>query len=377
MESERKSKRLCSVAGCPRIYDGARSNFMCKSHFRKSNKETEDALNADDSDDDNDNDIDEGLEENQSNVSDGSQDEEDANPDRVEPIEDGPESKAVGDAANIEEEEEEATKPAASSEVSHANAGEMPQARPEHQEVDQTADDNDDEVEILSSTAASAAAVAAAAPNHLGRRSSSRASSRASRSRATSASNTQTGEPKDKVDLMKKDAQSFIAPYANAKALGKFYPVQNGLTPSIVLQLLEDHKDSDPSAGMLIDALPKECSLVRDDPNHRNMIRHLYRNFQGEGDLLENKTGDKLPVSLQERDICVYAAVLEKGFDFLEHFIPYRSRDEIIKIYRRTEDKGFQHNEEHTAHVKRTIGLIERLEGPLGIKEDGPQRVEV
>ena len=122
MESERRSKRLCSVAGCPRVDDGARSNFMCVSHFRKSNKETEDALNADESgDDDNDEDIDEALEENQSNVSDGSQDEEDANPDRAEPIEDGPESKAVDDAANIEEEEEEDTKPTASSETSDAD----------------------------------------------------------------------------------------------------------------------------------------------------------------------------------------------------------------------------------------------------------------
>ena len=177
--------------------------------------------------------------------------------------------------------------------------------------------------------------------------------------------NSTTEEPKDKVDLMKKDAQSFIAPYANAKALGKFYPVQNGLTPYIVLQLLEDHEDSDPSAGMLIDALPKECGLVRDDPNHRNMIRHLYRNFQGEGDLLENKIGDKVPVSLQERDFVVYASVLEKGFDFLEHFIPYRSRDDVVRIYRHIRDKGFEYNEEHAAHVKRTIGLIERLECSL------------
>ena len=145
--------------------------------------------------------------------------------------------------------------------------------------------------------------------------------------------------------------------------------IQRVITPSIVLQLLEDHEDSDPSAGMLMDALPKECGLVRDDPNHRNMIRHLYRNFQGEGDLLQNKIGDKLPVSLQERDFAVCASVLEKGFDFLKQFIPYRSRDEIIKIYLRTEDKGYQHNEEHTAHVKRTIGLIERLESSTGIGE--------
>ena len=187
---------------------------------------------------------------------------------------------------------------------------------------------------------------------------------------------TQTGEPKDKVDLMKKDAQSFIAPYTNAEALAKFYPVQNGLTPSIVLQLLEDHEDFDPSIEVLIEALPKECGLVRDDQNHRNLIRHLYRNFQGEGNLLENRTGDKLPVSLQERDICVYAAILEKGFDFLVHFIPYRSREDVVAIYRRTKDKGFQRNEEHVAHVKRTIGLIESLEGSLGIEEDGSQLFE-
>ena len=229
--------------------------------------------------------------------------------------------------------------------------------------------------QLLSSR--SSAAAAAADPNHLGRRSSSRASSRASRSRATSASNTPILEPRDKDDLIKKGAQSFIAPFANAKALGKLYPVLNGLTPSIVRQLLEDHEDADPSAGMLIDALPKECGLVRDDPNHRNLIRLLYRNFQGEGNLLENKAGDKLPVSLQERDICVYAVILEKGFDFLEHFIPYRSREDVIKIYRRTKDKGFQHNEDHAAHVKRTIGLIERLEGSFGIKEGGFQRVKV
>ena len=34
---------------------------------------------------------------------------------------------------------------------------------------------------------------------------------------------------------------------------------------------------------------------MRGDPNHRNIIQHLYHNFQGEGHLLENKTGDKLP----------------------------------------------------------------------------------
>ena len=177
--------------------------------------------------------------------------------------------------------------------------------------------------------------------------------------------NAATEEPKDAVDLIKKCALSFISPYANAKWLGKIYPAKNGLTPSIVLHLLENQE----GAGMLIDALPKECGLVRDDPNHRNLIRHLYRNFQGEGNLLENKTGDKLPVSLQERDICVYAAVLEKGFDFLAHFIPYRSGDDVMKIYHRTQDKGFEHNEEHVAHVKRTVGLIERLENSLGIEE--------
>ena len=89
--------------------------------------------------------------------------------------------------------------------------------------MDQAADDNDDEVEMISRAAAStaSAAAAAAAPNNLGRRSSSRASSRASRSWATSASNTPIGEPRNKDDLIKKGAQSFIAPYANAKALGK------------------------------------------------------------------------------------------------------------------------------------------------------------
>ena len=135
-----------------------------------------------------------------------------------------------------------------------SNVSEIPQALPEHQEVDQTADDNVDEVEIVRSTAAAAAA----APNHLGRRSSSRASSRASRSRATSASNIPTGEPKDKDDLIKRGVQSFIAPYASGKVLRKYYPAHNGLTATVVGQLLEDHEDSDPSIGMLINALPKE-----------------------------------------------------------------------------------------------------------------------
>jgi hypothetical protein len=52
-------------------------------------------------------------------------------------------------------------------------------------------------------------------------------------------------------------------------------------------------------------------------------------------------------------------------FTFLRHFIPYRSKDDVVNICRYAEDKGLHHNKEHVAHVKRSIGLIERLEGPI------------
>jgi len=95
------------------------------------------------------------------------------------------------------------------------------------------------------------------------------------------------------------------------------------------------------------------------------MIRHLYRNFQGEENLLRNKSGDTLPMSAQERDICVYETAFEKHFSFLEQLMPYRSKAEIVTISRLATNKGLQHDKEHVAHVKRTIGLIERLEGPM------------
>ena len=248
----------------------------------------------------------------------------------------------------------------------------------EQQGESQSIDSNDEEVEVIGKGAASTAPPAAS--NDPGRRSSSRASTRSS-SRGTSAANTPTFEPNDKDDLIKKASQALIAPYNSSVTSMKSFPTQNGLTPAIVLQLLEDHEnsDSDPSVGMLIAALPKECGLTRDDPDHRNMIRHLYRNFRGEDDLLQNKSGDKLSVSSQEKDLCVYALAtmpLGKQFTFFRHFIPYRSKADVVKIYRYAEGKGLHHNKEHVAHVKRSIGLIERLEGPIETGEGGANDID-
>ena len=106
-----------------------------------------------------------------------------------------------------------------------------------------------------------------------------------------------------KDDLIKKGVQSFIAPMPTQKLSENFTPVQNGLTPSIVFHTFSrgDHHTHDDDCCWSFDGkalqlvLQKEGGLVRGDPNHRNIIQHLYRNFQGEGHLLENKTGDKLP----------------------------------------------------------------------------------
>ena len=89
----RDGRALCSIKGCPRLADGSRTDFMCRTHYKESNKKTKRASSSDQrSDDDNDEEIDERLEGNQCNVSGESEDEEDAILDGVEQIEDGPES---------------------------------------------------------------------------------------------------------------------------------------------------------------------------------------------------------------------------------------------------------------------------------------------
>ena len=334
----RDGRALCPFEGCPKLADGARHNGMCISHCTESQQEDPDPADADD--------------------------------------------KETSIAAPIDEEEQpqfpssdeehQPAKPAASSRASGATVTEIQQIA-EQQGESQSIDSNDEEVEVIGKGAASTAS--SASSNDPGRRSSSRASTRSS-SRGTSAANTPTFEPNNKDDLIKTAAQSLIAPYNSSGASKISFRTQNGLTPAIVLQLLEDHENSDldPSVGMLIAALPKECGLTRDDPDHRNMIRHLYRNFRGQDDLLQNKTGDKLPVSSQEKDLCVYALAtmpLGKQYTFLRHFIPYRSEKDVVKIYRYAEEKGLHHNKEHVAHVKRSIGLIERLEGPIETGEGG------
>ena len=341
----RDGRTLCPVKGCPRVGNGARSLRMCMKHFRMSNGSSElDQITFSDDD--------KGSGEDSKLPA-----QEDADGEIM--------GKSAGTAPAVSADEEETAKPAAPTEALDGAAAELDQQQhvSEQQGVTQHTNENDDEVEVIGSTAASVPS--SAALNHPSRRSESRTSSRASRSLATSAASTPTFEPKDKFELIKKDAKSFIAPYITSKVFRKSYPAKNGLNSTVVLQLLEDHESSDPSVGMLIAALPNECGLVRDDPNHRNMIRHLYRNFQGEEDLLRNKSGDTLPMSAQERDICVYETAFEKHFSFLEQLMPYRSKVEIVTISRLARNKGLQHDKEHVAHVKRTIGLIERLEGPM------------
>ena len=370
-------RALCPIEGCPRLADGSRSNGMCRTHNKsKQRKENEE--------------IDESFEDPPSSVSDESEDEYDdtklpAQQKDADPTDADTEETSVAAPIDEEEqpqlpsgeEEQQPAKPAASSRASRATVTEIRQIA-EQQGESQSIDSNDEEVEVIGKGAASTAPPAAS--NDPGRRSSGRASTRSS-SRGASAANTPTFEPNDKDDLIKKAAQALIAPYKSSITSKRSFPTQNGLTPAIVFQLLEDHEisDSDPSVGMLIAALPKECGLTRDDPDHRNMIRHLYRNFRGEDDLLQNKSGDKLSVSSQEKDLCVYALAtmpLGKQYTFLRHFIPYRSKKDVIEIYRYWLGKGLHHNKEHVAHVKRSIGLIERLEGPIETGEGGANDID-
>ena len=67
---------------------------------------------------------------------------------------------------------------------------------------------------------------------------------------------------------------------------------------------------------------------------------------------------------------------LGKQFTFLRHFIPYRSEADVVKFYRYAEGKGLHHNKEHVAHVKRSTGSIERLEGPIETGEGGANDID-
>ena len=117
----------------------------------------------------------------------------------------------------------------------------------------------------------------------------------------------------------------------------------------------------EPSVGLIVRSLP---GRIFDDnnENHRRIGRHLYRNFYGETDILENKTGANLPLSRRERDIIVYCIAECMGAEFCQRFLPYRDHDTIDKLYNAVKMQGCHENKEHVDHVRRAVRRIFELE---------------
>eukprot|EP00562_Extubocellulus_spinifer_P000014 CAMPEP_0178477746 /NCGR_PEP_ID=MMETSP0696-20121128/4292_1 /TAXON_ID=265572 /ORGANISM="Extubocellulus spinifer, Strain CCMP396" /LENGTH=363 /DNA_ID=CAMNT_0020105071 /DNA_START=276 /DNA_END=1364 /DNA_ORIENTATION=+ len=191
----------------------------------------------------------------------------------------------------------------------------------------------------------------------------SRSSRRASR--AVTSHNSANGvafKPENRDDLIKKAAIGLTDPYADAKHPDVPGNAIHGLSADVVCELISDIDMTDePSVGLIIRSLP---GGIFDDKNesHRCIGRHLYRNFYGEMDILESKTGANLPLSRRERDIMVYCIAGGMGAEFCQEYLPYRDDNTIIRLHKVIEAQGFHKNQEHVDHVKRAVGIIFDLE---------------
>jgi len=192
-------------------------------------------------------------------------------------------------------------------------------------------------------------------------------SSRPSRrvSRAGTAYNAAHGvasEPTHKDDLIKKSAIGLTVPFNDTKHPDVSGNAIQGLSADMVREMIEHIGMYDePSVGSIIRSLPGGIFDDKDS-NHRRIGRHLYRNFCGETDILENKTGENLPLSRRERDIIVYCIAKCMGAEFCKEYLPYRDDDTIDELYTAVKMQGYHENQEHVDHVKRTVGIIFELE---------------
>ena len=128
------------------------------------------------------------------------------------------------------------------------------------------------------------------------------------------------------------------------------------LNPALISQMFKDNPpDSNATVGSCIRSF-KRGLFDENDEKDRDMIFFLYRNFHGENDVVKESRADALYMTRHERDIIVYCIVEKMDTADCMKLMPYRAQNCIEAFYRKTKIECFHENDNHVAHVRKTIG---------------------